>query len=89
MPTINAGIMLNVFPMLWIVEDTSVAVQMQPIMVLFVNTVCTFGSYTVNLCSQGSRLVFQSVVFQLIFATLNMYFREYSNSRQKFMDNPS
>ena len=29
--------------------------------------------------SQGSRLVFQSVVFQLIFATLNMFFREFAD----------
>ncbi len=38
--------------------------------------------------SQGSRLVFQSVVFQLIFATLNMFFRDYSNTRQK-IENPA
>ena len=29
-------------------------------------------------CSQGSRLVFQSVVLQPIFATLNMFFREFN-----------
>ena len=37
--------------------------------------------------SQGSCLVFQTMVFQLIFATLNMFFRENSNSSQK-IENP-
>ena len=33
--------------------------------------------------SQGSCLVFQTMVFQLIFATLDMFFRENSNCSQE------
>ncbi len=33
--------------------------------------------------SQGSRLVFQTMVFQLVFATLNMFFIKNSNSSLK------
>ncbi len=36
--------------------------------------------------SQGSLLVFQTVGFQLIFVTLNMFFRENSNSSQKMQN---
>ncbi len=49
---------------------------------------CVFMLNRGSSYSQGSRLVFQSVVFQLIFATLNMFFREYSNIRQK-IENPA